>query len=229
MTRLDVLSSLVMDALNQQYSKDSDFFKIDDFSSYCAVFYFQVLQEEFNKRRREYMQSPNLENEEVTLSDAWYKIKSFTVQKEGEEYSITMPTYLLLSNDTFNVGIRQLFVNGNKSDCCNNFAKIKMSQCNSLQFLPKSDRTVYYYPFSDKIVFKNAKCKLEGVSLDVMYIPSLSEEADELNETIIPSGVCAEIVTRTYNFLIQAKNGNVVDKTNNQNPNKGIQTEIQES
>ena len=225
MTRLDILSSLVMDAYYQAYPKDSDFLQPEDFEAYVSVFYQQVLQEDFDKTRREMIQMGLLEiGESPVLSDAWYKIKKIDVVEKDGIFSAQLPSTFSFNRDVTLSGIKAIFSNGDIGDCCGKFAKIDMAQCNSLQFLPSSDTTIYFYIIGDKVYFKKVKCGLKSV--DVSYIPNLDESVDSDNEIVIPNGLVAEVMTRTYNFLTSAKNGAVIDKTNNQNQNKIIQTEI---
>jgi hypothetical protein len=46
------------------------------------------------------------------------------------------------------------------------------------------------------------------------------------SETNIPSAYVSEIVKRAYNFMVAARNGTIIDKTNDQNPNRIIEREI---
>jgi len=83
MTRLEILASLVMDAYYQSYAKESDFLQQEDFVQYTGMFYQQVLQEDFDKTRRELIQLRMLDmNESIILSDSWYKIKEVDVKKD---------------------------------------------------------------------------------------------------------------------------------------------------
>lgn len=225
MTRLEIISSLVMDAYYQSYAKESDFLQQEDFAQYTSMFFQQVLQEDFDKTRREMLQMGILEmGDSPILSDAWYKVKEVEVIKEGENYFINMPTTFSFNRDVTYSGLKAIYPSSSIGDCCGKFSKIKIDQCESLKFLPKSDKTIYYFPLGDKVYFKRVECGLKKVN--VAYIPNLNDTEDNETNVSIPEGLIAEIVTRTYNFLTAARNGSVIDKTNNQNPNKIIQTEI---
>ncbi len=223
MTRLQILASLVMDAYYQSYAKESDFLQQEDFEQYTSIFFQQVLQEDFDKTRREMLQMRLLElNDSPILSDAWYKVKEVEVKKENDSFSADMPTIFSFNRDFTFSGLKAVYPSGDIGDCCGKFGKIKSDQCEGLKYLPKSDNTIYYFPLGDKIHFKNVSCGLNKVN--VAYVPTLDETED--GEINIPDGLVAEIVVRTYNFLTSAKNGTIIDKTNNQNQNKIIQSEI---
>jgi len=223
MTRLQILASLVMDAYYQSYAKESDFLQQEDFEQYTSIFFQQVLQEDFDKTRREMLQMRILElNDSPILSDAWYKVKEVEVKKENDNFYAIMPTTFSFNRDITFAGLKAVYPSGDIGDCCGKFGKIQSQQCEGLKFLPKSDKTIYYFPLGNKIYFKNVSCGLKKVN--VAYIPTLDETED--GEINIPDGLVAEIVVRTYSFLTSAKNGAVIDKTNNQNQNKIIQSEI---
>jgi len=223
MTRLQIIASLVMDAYYQSYAKESDFLQQEDFEQYTSIFFQQVLQEDFDKTRREMLQMRLFElNDSPILSDAWYKLKEVEVKKDKDRFYAVMPTTFSFNRDTTFSGLKAVYPINDIGDVCGKFAKIKIDQFEGLKYLPKSDRTIYYFPLGDNIDFKNVSCGLKKVN--IAYIPTLDEsEEGEIN---IPDGLVAEIVVRTYNFLALAKNGAVIDKTNNQNQNKIIQTEI---
>lgn len=222
MNRLNILASLVMDAFYQQYGKESDFFTLEDFEAYCNVFYYQVLQEDFDKTKREMLQMGMLQpGEEPILNADWYTEKEFEVKNEGDKFYIELPGAFSFNKDVKYTGLKDIYT----SSECGPLAKITYNEKNTLKWLPNSDKTIYYYPVGSKIVFERVWCGLKKVN--VVYIPSLDADAEGC-EIIIPSAYMAEIVTRTYNFMTSAKNGSVIDKTNNQNPNKVVQTEIQD-
>lgn len=223
MTRLEILASLVMDVYYQSYAKESDFLQQEDFVQYTGMFYQQVLQEDFDKTRRELIQLRMLDmNESIMLSDSWYKVKEIDIKKDGDNFMADMPNYFSFNRDVAFSGLKAVYPIDNAGDCCNKFAKIKSEQCSGLAYLPSSDKTIYYFPLGDKIYFKKVNCNLKKVS--VAYIPNINEE--ESAEIAIPEGLVADIVVRTYNFLTSTRNGSVIDKTNNQNQNKTTQTEI---
>jgi len=225
MTRLEILASLVMDAYYQSYAKESDFLQQEDFVQYTGMFYQQVLQEDFDKTRRELIQLRMLDmNESIILSDSWYKIKEVDVKKDGDNFIAEMPNYFSFNRDISFSGLKAVYPIDNVGDCCNKFAKIKSEQCNGLAYLPSSDKTIYYFPLGDKIYFKKVNCNLKKVN--VAYIPSINENEDENTEISIPEGLIADIVIRTYSFLTSTRNGLVIDKTNDQNQNRSAQTEI---
>lgn len=223
MTRLQILASLVMDAYYQSYAKESDFLQQEDFEAYVDIFYKQVLQEDFDKTRREMLQMKMFDmNDSIIVSDAWYKVKEVEVLKEKDEFYSIMPTTFSFSRDVTYSGLKAVYPLNNIGDSCSKFAKIKSEQSIGLKWISKSDKTIYYFPLGDKVYYKNVSCNLNKVN--IAYIPTLDETED--GEINIPDGLVAEIVVRTYNFLTSAKNGVVIDKTNNQNPNKITQTEI---
>lgn len=223
-TRLQILASLVQDSYYQSYKKQSDFFDAEDFASYCATFFYQVLQEEFDKVRREMINLNIIQpTEEPLLNPDWYAIKEFPVHKKDNKFWINIPSVFSFGKDINFTGVKGIYPADNIGDCCGEFAKIKPDECRTLYLLPKSDKTIYWFPLSNKVYFERVACGLDNVN--VAYIPSLDEECGE-NEVIIPNSYVAEIMTRTYNFMTNAKNGNIIDKTNNQNPNKVLPTEI---
>lgn len=220
MKKIELLAQLSMDLFYRDYSKDSDFFKIEDFIEYCSMFYYQILQEEFDKS---VIKNQKLYNNPMpTINDSWFTEREFEIKKEGNKVFIDIPTLFSFSNDKFISSIKLIEPLG---DSCSKYIKITKDKAPGLKFLPKSEKSVFYYPLSDKIYFENLTCSKSVNSIKVHYISTL-EESDENKCFSVPNPILSEIVTRCYNIFSTSRNGSVIDKTNDQNPNKLIQTEI---
>ena len=155
--RLQILASLVQDAYYQQYGKESDFFELEDFIAYCNIFYYQVLQEDYDKTRREMLQMGMLNvGEEPVLNADWYVDKEFNVQKEGDRFFIDLPSVFTFNKDMTFSGVKDIYTHGS----CGQLAKLNYYQKNTLKFLPSSDNTIYYYPLGNKVYFERVNCGL---------------------------------------------------------------------
>lgn len=222
MKRIDVLAQLVMDLYYQTYAKDGDFFTLDDFINYSSIVFYELLQEDFDNSIIKAIKITGLPT--PMLSDEWYVLKNFKVEKENDQYFISIKNIFSFKNDVTYSGIKDIYPKDNIGDCCSQFAKIKASECNTLKFLPKSDNTIYYFPLGDKVYLKKVNGRIDEVT--IAYIPTLDESV-ESGDIIVPNSLQSELVKRTYNLMLSGKNATpIIDKTNNQNPNKLPQTEI---
>ncbi len=106
---------------------------------------------------------------------------------------------------------------------CKDFIRMSPEQRWHLDMVPDND-VVFWYPVKDKIMFHNVKCGLKRAR--ILYIPSMGD----MNEDIPVSETLTEdIITRSLQIMFLARQGMVVDMTADKNPNKVLESEINQA
>jgi len=218
---LDLVAQMVMDSFYQEFSKDSDFFQLEDFTRYTYAAYSSLLQDDFDKSIKKNYQLRGEATPE--LNDEWFTVKKFPVEHSTSSDFIKIGPFFSFENDSDFTSIKGIFVDGEVCGC-HGFHKIKYTAVQTLKYLPKSDKSFYYYPLADKIHLVNGKCSLKEVNL--IYIPMLNDDNSELIK--VPETLVSDIIMNTLKLMRESKDNTVIDMTSNQNPNKVIQTEIQD-
>lgn len=216
--KLDIVASLLQDTYYKEFIKDGDFFKEEDFISFISIAYSAAMQEDFDQSIKKNKALNGVGSPE--LSDDWFSHEVFHVKHSDGEDFIENVGVFSFQNDSDNSGIK-IILPENKNATCTTFTKTSIDRVSSLRFLPKSDKTIYYYPLRGNVYLKRKNCNVEKVI--IVRIPAVSlEKADEIN---IPDTFVENIITRAMNLMKQDKDSPIIDKTNDQNPNKAIQTE----
>lgn len=225
MANIGKTAQIVMDLYFQNFRKSEDFFTDVHFRYLCGVAYSKIVEDEYKQARKEAL--AQLGFTEVALSSEWLINEEIKVEKVPDvkntwSAKLKHPIFIFPYDPAGN-GI-QTIRNLNYS-ACNEFiresARRKWALCN----MPVT-KNVYWYIEGKEIFFVNAKCPLDSAKLQVSYISDPSDDSFGDEGGVIPQSKEELIIRSTLDILIKARSGVVVDMTNNANPNKVKQTEI---
>lgn len=220
MNTLDVVAQQIMDLYYQEYKSTEDFFELMHFQYMASIVYSDLLQKEYEKSYKLNLAETGIG--EASLNPAWFITEHLTIIRTDDGVAdfvgeLKCPVFQF-TFDKSNCGIKDLMgLNGK----CKDFIRMNSDERYKIALLPPSPE-VYWFPLGEKkIYFANVYC---GVSKAlVLYIP----EANYLNDSaIIPSGIEAQLVRAVLDIMFAARNGKVIDVTEDSNPNSALQTEI---
>jgi hypothetical protein len=218
---LELLAEKTMDLYYQQYKSQEDFFELEDFMFYCSVAYAFLLQEDYNEMYKASKQDTGIAEGEI--NPEWYVPEVLNVKRNP----VTDEWEAQLTNKPFSFRFDKTFSSiGNIEAAGGNCQKFIRSHANRNNFRDRLPNTknVYWYPQGRKITFKNVKCGLKSVR--IYYIPSL---ADLAPETEISEAFGEPVMKRTLALMFEARNGKVINLTNDQNVNAVMESEINPS
>lgn len=217
MAKLETLSQTTMDLYFQQYKSDEDFFEYSHFVYLCAAAYAQILQEEYEKSYMLNLREKQIG--EANLNPEWFieEEKEVTTSETGDRELTLASCPFSFRFDKQSSGVQGVYPLAGK---CGEFIRIGVDDLWKIKNAPTTN-IVFWYVVANKIVFKNVHCGLKKVK--VTYIPSLKELEDQCS---IADSMQMDVINRVLNVMFVARQGGVVDVTNNQNPNKVLETEI---
>ncbi len=206
-----------MDLYYQQFKSDEDFFELYHFKYLCGVAQAKLLQVEYEKAYARSLQIHGIP--EARMNPQWFisenvELKASDIADKEIELKDCPFTFLY---DASSTGIENVYPLNGK---CGDFIRMSIDDKWKLKSSPATN-IVWWFPFGKKIGFMNLHCGLKQVK--VVYIPSLAKLEDTCG---IADGIEADIITWVLNLMAAARNGAVVDMTNDQNPNKVIESEI---
>jgi hypothetical protein len=218
MAQLSIVAQNIMDLYYQQYKADEDFFELSHFEYLAGVAYGKILQDEYEKNYKMNLQIEGYGF--VDLSQDWLKIEELKLEKDAYGYFIKLSKKpLSFLYDKQSSAIQNIVPLGGTK--CAEFIRMNAEENWKICALPNV-RQIFWFLEGDKIRFENLQCKPE--KLKVLYVPELNDSND--GDFNIPKSKEADIVDWVLNRMFVARQGNVVDMTNDSNPNKTMGTEI---
>lgn len=208
-----------MDMFYGDYKSSEQFFDIEDFVRYCGMTVSDLLLQEYRVMRAE-NRSDKME-EIIPFSAEWLAEEVVDVEdKEGELLGVLSKRVMSFPFDPVCTGFQDVTALKPKKVYLERGA---IDEEWSYSYLPATNR-MWWMPIpneGNKSKLKFFKKGLETISkVRVRYVPSPHEEM------VIPDGILNYVVTTTVATMKGIQNGTVVDKTNNGNPNKVIESEI---
>lgn len=217
---LPVLAENIQYAYLQGYPADEELFDLDYFKSQVVLAYSSLLKDNYQMQKLENNQVVGFSM--VTLSPDLLKTASFDI-KHPEKGGTVPYRYIDIPDrifvfpfDTMMTGVQAIWVN---DEACQEFVKISVDDVWKV-CKENSGTKNYYYAESSRIIFPKLICDIAKVN--VKYAPSFNGMDDEID---IPDAMGAAIQVAVMQYMLGAKQGNVTDKSNNQNPNKTQETE----
>lgn len=206
-----------MDLYYQQFKSDEDFFEVEHFEYLNGVVYAKLLQEEYERSYQKSLAETG--RGYATISPQWYieETVKVTTSDMGDAEIVMKDCPFTFRFDRSNTAIQGIYPIKGK---CKDFISINIDERFKFDGLPKST-VVYWYPVSNKIILHNLSCGLKEAK--IIYIPGLKAGSDKCG---ISDGMEYDVINGTLDLMKRAKQGEVVDMTNNNNPNKALETEI---
>lgn len=218
MNNLGDVAQHLMDLYYQQYKSATDFFELIHFKFLASAAYGKILQDEYKLSYDRNRAEEGIGS--ATLNPEWFIPEDVEIVMSDigdREAKLKQPFFTFRFDKQFS-GIQEVTpMSPNK---CGEFIRLGIDEKWKLKMDIVTD-VVFWYPVTDKIIFHNVKCGLKKAT--IFYIPSLSELKDE---SPIPLSMTDDIVTRVLQIMFAARQGAVIDMTNDGNPNKVIESEI---
>jgi hypothetical protein len=218
MASLRQTAQVAMDLYYRDYKSDDAFLDVEHFERLCTAAYNHLVYEEY--RENKILNTRLMGFSAVSLSQDWLRRETFKVQEDAErkEMYVELPGKpFSFPFDTMASGIQHVRPLGSP---CTDFIRVSPEdEFHMCAVMPRT-RKVFWFGLGDRIVIKNyAHCKLKEV--EVAYVPKLTDDP----ESQISDAKEMAVITTALNLALAARNGNVIDTTNNSNPNTLPQTE----
>ncbi len=221
MPTLAIVSSDIKDLYNQEFEQDSTFFRDGHFDRMAAMEYGSLIQQYYNQNYNQNRQETGYGT--VDLSQDWLVPEEHELEKDDKGFFVSLnfkPFSFMFDQQTS--AIQNIFPL--KGNSCGKFARTSVKELYKFDsdIIPTTKINWWYYDMCGQIRFVDMKCKPETVQ--VYYLPSMGDEP--CPDFLIPDGLASQITSNVLRVMLAAKNGNVVDMTNDGNSNRTIQTEI---
>lgn len=215
--RLAELAQRIMDIYYQDYTSDEDFLDIEDFKSQVSTAYAKLLTDDYQAQKLINKQLEGISV--VSLSPDLLVSKVIKLQKEGDLYVAPLPhPFFVFPFDAMATSIQSVTPVGQR---CNEFIKASIDDRWKICMITQGTKS-YYTCELNKIVFERLACKnLQEVN--VTYAPAFDSSN---NYFFIPDTRAFTIQTMVLQVMFAARDGNVIDMSNDSNQNKAQQTEI---
>ena len=209
---IQVLAQDIMDLYYQDYKAAEDFFDLDHFVRQVKYSYDRLLKEEYERRRQELRQEGIVRELIVTLDQSWLSAKEFDIKGDTTELDLEEKVFSF-PFDTNSIGVQDVVA----LDYACILARATESELWMLKYAPKTDTTFWYVKEAGKIGIKKACGKGR---IKVLYVPSISDKMD------ISDALASAIQKDVLLTMMQARQGTVINETNDGNQNKSAQTEL---
>lgn len=215
---LTTAASMAMDMFYQGYAPRDAFFDQDDFLRHFAAVYSDMLNDMMQKARKENKQLEGFSN--IENSADWLVRETLTPKKNENDCWVVKPSSGIFSfmYDAFNYGLDQVNAVGN----CGNGVK-----CRVVKIAPYEAVNLDLAPISSLVyawVAPNNEIHLtKGVELDVWYVPSVNVNN---GECVIAEAIVHRVIRATLDLFFTARNGTVIDETNDGNRNNPLQQNV---
>lgn len=218
--RLDIIAQSAMDLFYSSYKGDDDFFSLEDFIIFCGNTFTDLLLQEYRIKYQQLRQEKK--DEVVSFSSEWLMSEIIEVkEKDGEIFGVLSKRVMSFPFDKQGVGLQDV-QNVSRGTI---LERSNSSEAWEYRYIPMTERIFWSLEnrsgMDTLIFFKNGICNVKKVK--VSYVPS--PEAD----TELPDAVASYVINTTVSTMKQVIAGTVVEKTNDGNPNKVLQSEINKS
>ncbi len=211
MASLIEIATRVQDLYEQNYTPNDRFLDIDDFKFHIATVYSTMLENEFQQMRKMGKVETGFSN--VEISAGWMIEEVLDIkfdETKNKFYSTTSFPVFTFKWDGAASALQGVHSAGNKHII---YRKISLHERRFRQVQPViKDRVFFYLNNPTEIIYWDANPK-EKVT--VQYVPAI---VGLNNDCLISDSVANEIIA-TLDTMFKAKNGNFIQKADNQNPN----------
>lgn len=211
MASLIEIAQRVQDLYEQNYSPDDRFLDIEDFKFHIATLYSTTLETQFQQMRKDGKTETGFANVEIPAG--WLIEEPLDIkfdEAENKFYSTTSSPIFTFKWDDAASALQDIFSAGRKEII---YRKLSL---NEIRFKPTSptitDRVFFYRNGLSEIVYLCANPKEK---VKAKYVPAI---VGTNNDCLISDSIATEIIA-TLDMMFKAKNGNFIQKVDNQNQN----------
>jgi hypothetical protein len=209
--KIKILAQDIMDAYYQDFKSHEDFFELDYFVRQVKYVYDELLKAEYERRRQELRQERAAQELFVSFDESWLQREEFEL--EGKTELILKHNIFSFPFNTDNSGVQDLLPLD--SNCI--FARTTESGFWKRKYDPTTNEVTWWYvKGNNKIALKHTCTAQKAAAL---YVAEVHDDLD------ISGSFANAIQTQVLTLMFGAKNGNIINETNDGNKNKTIQTE----
>jgi hypothetical protein len=209
---------MAMDMFYQGYAPRDAFFDQDDFLRHFATVYSDMLNDMMQKMRRDNKQIEGFAN--IENSAHWLVREKLTPKKNNDDCWVTKPSSDIFSFmfDSFGYGLDQIQAVGN----CGNGTK-----CRVVRIAPYEAVNLDLAPITSLVYAwltpENEIHLTKGVDIEIWYVPAVNVDN---GECVISEAIVHRAIKQTLDLFFTARNGTVIDETNDGNRNTPIQQQV---
>jgi hypothetical protein len=222
MAKLLDIATQAQDKYFQDYPSNDSFFDIEDFKDYVASTYSGMLNAMFQVQRKMVKGEDGFSN--VEIPPQWTLPNTLEVKYDKELDKYYAETEWPIFAFDFDAHAYALQPLKGLSKHCNNqpckYRRITLYEAQFQDVIPPVGIVMYYLNSAKEIVFLGAR---EGAKVLAHYIPQVVGADDDC---LLSDNITKELIDATVKSFFEAKNGNFVDKTNDQNPNNIPQQQV---
>lgn len=203
----------------QNYRADDQFFDLPHFKFLIATKYAEIFNAEYQRNKKENRLLTGYSWVEISpdlLYTETLPLKQ-DVKNKNQWYVELSQNIFLFNWDAMASGVQFVNIGGD----CGSVVRISKNDVFALCHMPVTDQAMYYVESANKIIFVNYKC--QGGNPSISYLPAIDCANDD---SVIGDEHVNQIIIEILNLMFGAKNGNIVDMSNNTNPNTVQQTEL---
>ena len=213
MATLIEAATRIMDLYYQNYAPNDKFLDIDDFKYQVAITYATILNNLYQPERKYNKQTEGFSNIEIPA--AWLVTDDNLVI----EYDDTNDRYFTkLHHEVFSFdfdntanALMGVHKRGKGPHCV--YRKISLNERRFRQIIPPAGVVFFYLNTPTEIVFWGAK---KGATIESQYVPRVVEQE---NDCILSDNIISTLTPIVLDVMFKSKNGNFIDKIDDQNPN----------
>lgn len=218
-TKLNIVAQYAMDAYLGQYRVQADFFTINDFIFHCAAsaasFYQQLYEREYTKLRAD-----GQKDEVVAFSNDFLNTQILEVKKkDGETFAELKEQVFSFAWDSSNVGVQNVFCS--KPAPQYELERSDIDEIWQLKYTPKNNLTFWALDGGRILLINNGTCNVKEIK--VLYVPQITADNPE---ALLPDAIVSPVINTTVAAIRELRNGAIVKKTNDNNENKVLQSEL---
>jgi hypothetical protein len=210
-------AQIIMNLYYQSYRTDEGFFKLFHFKYIAGAVISKIMEEEYKEAKKLSRVDDDLAD--VNLPTEWLVQEEYEVEKKGDDNIIKLKHKPF--SFPFDYLGRSVQTIQDKTDRKNDFIRIGVKEFWKLPSTPQSCK-IFFAVEGDIIYFVRSK-KLG--KLTIHYVPDITSDTFGDDGGIVPVPE-EQVITRSLDIMFKARSGTVVDMSNNSNPNKTVQTEI---
>lgn len=217
MAKLIEVATRVQDLYYQNYTPNDAFLDIEDFKYWVAVTYSSMLNTIYQGQRRENRQMDGFSN--IEISAAWLLPQELLIQcdKNTGDFFIELnqPIFSFDFDGAAN-GLQGVHSIGGTHHL---YRKISLNERRFRQIVPPVSAVLYYLYTTTKIRLWGKGPGLNpttGATVEVQMIPAV---AGSDNDCLLSDNIVGQLSLATLDMLFKAKNGNFIQKVDDQNPN----------
>jgi hypothetical protein len=219
-------AQIVMDLYFQNFRTDEDFFRLFHFKYLCGVSYSKLLEQEYKQNRREAMLE--LGFSDVIIPSEWLIEEVVEFKEVDDEPNFYKATFkhpvFTFPYDAVSNGIQTIRPVG-KGMSCKEFIREAARRRWSLCDLPMTSQ-VFWFGEGKDIIAYSRKCKMDKMKVKIWYASDPADESFGEDGGFIHKSKEEDVIRMTLDIMMKARQGTVVDMSNDGNPNKRIQSEI---